>query len=378
MRDINDYCVSRGIPSLAQGMIELPPSPLLRQLAGEVALEDGVHTYRCRSGEAQFIKGVQHLLKEDQATVVSEGNILATQGVSGGIVATLALVKDRGGAKIGLLQPFYTYHIFQIKRIFGENVDVTYIQSNDSKTFFSPNWEAIEEAMKTIDLILFCNPGNPSGRVWTKDEVDRLLALAKVRNVMVLIDECYADMVWEPNVHYSPVKDSLEDNVVVVRGFSKTLGLQSWRLGFAISSANTIASLMKAADPIYICVPFLQHAVGRYLTENFSDFQRHKKAVGEQMCRNWAKLSSSLQQAFGWEPINPSGSMYGMFLHKSKDDMEAVKLALEKGVGVCPGSMFFHGCENTGYVRIHCGVSDEKTKKICENLDYLRDDMQKL
>jgi aspartate/methionine/tyrosine aminotransferase len=67
-----------------------------------------------------------------------------------------------------------------------------------------------------------------------------------------------------------------------------------------------------------------------------------------------------------------------MFLHKSSDDMEAVKLALEKGVGVCPGSMFYHGCENTGYVRIHCGVSDEKTKKICENLDYLREDMQKL
>lgn len=71
--------------------------------------------------------------------------------------------------------------------------------------------------MKTIDLILFCNPGNPSGRVWTKEEIDRLLALAKVRNVTVLIDECYADMVWAPHVHYSPVMDALEDNVIVVR-----------------------------------------------------------------------------------------------------------------------------------------------------------------
>jgi bifunctional pyridoxal-dependent enzyme with beta-cystathionase and maltose regulon repressor activities len=70
--------------------------------------------------------------------------------------------------------------------------------------------------MKTIDLVLFCNPGNPSGRVWTKEEIDRLLSLAKERNVMVLIDECYADMVWQPNVHYSPVQDRLDDNVVVV------------------------------------------------------------------------------------------------------------------------------------------------------------------
>jgi aspartate/methionine/tyrosine aminotransferase len=371
MRDINDYCVKRNIPSLAQGMIELPPSELLRKIAGEVALNPNVHTYRCRSGEPQYIEGIQHLLKEDQNTNVQFNEILATQGVSGGIVATLALIKDRGGSRIGLVEPFYTYHVFQIKRIFGEDIKIDFIKSHDHSTFFAPNWDEIEKAMKVIDMILLCNPGNPSGRVWKKDELQRLLELAKERNVMVLIDECYTDMVWKPNVHYSPVQDAVQDNLVVVRGFSKTLGLQSWRLGFAISSATTVANLMKVADPIYICVPFLQHAVGKYLTEHFEDFTSHKAAVGEQMCRNWTVLSSSLQKTFGWEPINPSGSMYGMFLHKSENDMAAVKLALEKGVGVCPGSMFFNGTENTGYVRIHCGVSDEKTKKIVDNLDYL-------
>jgi hypothetical protein len=62
-------------------MIELPPSDLLRQIAGEVALQDNVHTYRCRSGEQQFVDGIKNLLKEDQKTIVQDTNILATQGI---------------------------------------------------------------------------------------------------------------------------------------------------------------------------------------------------------------------------------------------------------------------------------------------------------
>jgi len=368
MRDINDYCVKRNIPSLAQGMIELPPSELLRKIACDVAMDPNVHTYRNRSGEVEYIQGVQKMLSEEFSVKISEAEILATQGVSGGIVSTLALVKDRGGQKVGLLEPFYTYHIFQSKRIFGDNADITFIKSNDHNSLFSPNWDEISKAMLTVDIIILCNPGNPSGRVWTKEELNKLVDLSKERSVMVLIDECYADMVWQPNTHYSIVHETRPDNVVVVRGFSKTLGLQSWRVGFTISSESTISSLMRVADPIYICTPFLQHAVGKYLLYHYDDFKAHKKNGGELIQKNWDILSSSLQKVFGWIPIAPSGSMYGMFLHQSENDIAAVKLGLEKGVGVCPGSMFFNELENTGYVRIHCGVSEEKTKKIIQNI----------
>jgi len=176
-------------------------------------------------------------------------------------------------------------------------------------------------------------------------------------------------MVWQPAVHYSPIQDSLENHVVVVRGFSKVLAIQSWRLGYLVSSESTTSTLMRIADPIYICAPFLQHAVGRYLLNYYQDFANYKKEVGGLMQRNWRSLSVALQNSLGWQPLEPSGSMYGMFLHKDENDMEAVKKALAQGVGVCPGSMFFgNNLQNTGYVRIHCGVSEEKTNRILENL----------
>jgi aspartate/methionine/tyrosine aminotransferase len=370
MRDINDYCVKRDIPSLAQGMIELPPTELLRGIVGSVAMKPTVHTYRNRFGEVDYRTGIKKLLQDDYNTTVTEDNILGVQGVSGGIVATLAWVKDRGGAKVGLVEPFYTYHTFQIQRIFGEDVPIHYVKSHDHSQNFAPNWDNIQKAIaEKVNILIVCNPGNPTARVWSKDELSRLVKLTKDAGITLLIDECYSDMVWKPAIHYSPIQDTLEPHVVVVRGFSKVLGCQSWRLGYVISAAETVTTLMRIADPIYICIPFLQHAMGEYLTSHFEDFRSHKAAVGNLICQNWELLSSAFQEAFGWIPIKPEGSMYGMFIHKSENDMEAVKLGLSKGVGVCPGSMFFaNSPANTGYTRIHCGVSAEKAQRILENL----------
>jgi aspartate/methionine/tyrosine aminotransferase len=177
-------------------------------------------------------------------------------------------------------------------------------------------------------------------------------------------------MVWGDNF-YSPIQKELNDLVVVVRGFSKVLGAQSWRVGYVVSTPSMIDELMRVADPIYICVSWLQHALAKYITEENpgEDFPTHKKKVGDLIQRNWKVISAAMQDAFQWEPIPPSGTMYGMFRHKEASDMEAVIKALQKGVGICPGNMFFKNYpENTGLVRIHCGVSEAKADDITKRL----------
>lgn len=302
-------------------------------------------------------------------------NILATQGVSGGIVSTLALVQENGGSQVGVIEPFYTYHIFQIRRLYGNDVPIRYIPLGSAASGFEPNWDVIESKIKgengesKLDILIVCNPSNPTGRVWKRDEMLKLVQLTKDNNCTLLLDECYSDMVWNPNVHYSPIEDELHDHVIVVRGFSKVLGCQSWRVGYTISSSKTIAELMRVQDPIYICVPWLQHSMGAYFSNHFEEFQEHKKILSDLIQNNWSILSTALAKAFGWKPLPPSGSMYGMFEHNDVNDMEAVKKALSRNVGVCPGSMFFANFpENTGFVRIHCGVSPEKAEKIIANL----------
>ena len=91
---------------------------------------------------------------------------------------------------------------------------------------------------------------------------------------------------------------------------------------------------MRVHDPIYICTPFLQHSIGKYLTEDFEDFKQHIQQLTQLMQRNFAILKPALEKALGWQAIEPSGSMYAMFRHNAKNDMAAVLEGLVRGVGV--------------------------------------------
>merc|ERR1712216_41286 len=131
-----------------------------------------------------------------------------------------------------------------------------------------------------------------------------------------------------------------EDNIVVLRGFSKCMGAQSWRVGFMMGSEASISALMPIMDPVYICTPRDQHSLGRYLKEDIGDYKGHIEQVNSLLQANWALLKAAFQKRFGWIPVEPQGTMYGMFKHNSDSDLEAAELALRAGVGVCPGHIF--------------------------------------
>lgn len=377
MRDINDYCVKNNLPSLAQGMIELPPPEKLCRLVGETAKAASVHKYCDRFGAPEYRTAISSFLKVEYSIDATPENVLACQGVSGAIVGALSLAaklsESRYGVvrKIGLVVPFYTYHKFQIEYCFGKD-KIDYISSRED---FGPDWTAISNSVSHgLSAVLFCNPGNPTGRVWAKEEVERLVELTSQHGCMLIVDECYCDLIWEGKQHYSAVNTAIREHVVVARGFSKILGCQSWRVGYCVSSASTVGQLMRIMDPIYICTPWLQYVIAQYLAEERTDFCHHKMKLQALMRDNWKKLSKALASAFNWTPIEPEGSMYGLFKHQSSSDMEATVLALKRGIGVCPGNIFYPSdTEHSGYIRIHCGISSAKTDRILEVLSSTQD-----
>ena len=327
MRDINDYCVANNVQTLAQGMIELPPPECLRKIVGEVAMEGPVHTYRARMGEPEFLKAMQRVVKENGADVECN-SLLATQGVSGGIIASLLSLKkkksEQSEVKVGLLQPFYTYHWNQLLAVGVVPV-------------FLSSIEELKSAVDTLDGFILCNPLNPTGKVWTEEEINEVISIMDGR--LIIFDECYLDMVFTGK-HYSPIQNGVSENIVICRGFSKTLGAQSWRVGYAISHPSTISHMMACMDPVYICTPFLQHALARFINNHFDEYRSHIVELNKLMRDNWKVLSEAFKKRFAWEPVEPAGTMYGNFKHTSASDMEATVLALQAGVGVCPGSMF--------------------------------------
>jgi aspartate/methionine/tyrosine aminotransferase len=388
MRDIFDFCSRKGLPSVAQGMIELPPPETLRQTASELTLKEDVHTYRNRFGTVEYHNGLLNLLHKhyNANEMLTTDNILATHGVTGACITVLSYVKQQGKSRVGIVSPFYSYHLREVENIFGEKADITYIKLKENPdtsitTASRHFWLDLEELenvhLRTgLDVIMICNPGNPSTHVYAQDDIDRLVKLCEEYNTYLLIDECYCDMVWQGK-HYSPIAkagvtitdDVISKNVFIARGFSKNIGCQSWRVGYLIAHKTLIPQLMQIGDPIYICVPFTQTAIGNFLQNNLDKFVSHQNETQKLMRENWKILSKAFKEALNWKPIEPEGSMYGLFYHDKESDLEAVMDALNLGVGVCHMSIFYeYAPKNTGMIRIHCGISAKKAAFIAETL----------
>jgi len=253
--------------------------------------------------------------------------------------------------------------------VFGKSAEVVYLPLKGPLEGNAPQWDLLEREIPKLNILILCTPSNPTGKVWTAEELRRIVQLTKQHNCKLLLDECYSDMIWAPHEFFTPIQDGVEDHVIAVRGFSKVLGAQSWRAGYVVSSEATIQLLMRTADPIYICVPWLQHALGIFLTRHPEEFVKHKEEISTLMRENWRNLSAALKDALGWEPVEPGGTMYGVLLHNEVGDMDAVKKGIGAGVGVCPGNMFAAGTPSqTGWVRIHCGVSRAKCQDIVARL----------
>jgi len=372
MRDVFDICRQHNLPSLAQGMIEFPPPTKLRQIASELVVTDEIHTYRTRTGELDYKESVAKMVEHVYGEKVEPANVLAVPGVAGGVSAALLhLRKKKPDARMFLMEPFYTFHGSEVERAFLREPSIIPVKPGPAPV---PDLETLKAKASAgeVDGVIICNPNNPSGAVLTPEEADALIQLADAHGVFLILDECYVDMIFGDKRHTSFVARGLRDNVVVCRGFSKCMGCQSWRCGYAISTEATLATMMQMMDPFYICTSWTQHALGQYFKDHMDDYVNHIKELNALLQGNWKLLRDAFQECFGWEPFEPNGTMYGMFKHKDESDIKACERALQKGVGVCPGSAFFGSMSsppsNTGWVRIHCGVTREKAEMIASIL----------
>lgn len=370
MRDIFDYCRTHNLKSVAQGMVELPPPIKLRQMIAETALSSNVHTYRNRWGEPDFRQAlVAHLARREGISFLTPDHLLASAGVTGTIIATLVLARNRGVKKTALLEPFYTYHARQVEAIFGESPAAV---ATDRATF-APDWEDLRRQLDDgLGLLIVTNPGNPTGRIAPREEILRLIEETRRTGCFLVFDEIYCDMVWGDGAsHATGIVDAPPEHVVVARGFSKVLGLQSSRIGFAVAHPKTVAGMMAQSDPVFISVSWVQHALARYLSQEGEDFDRHARELNALLRANFDRLAHAFETSLGWRRVQgTAGAMYALFHHDEETDDAALQKGLAKGVGVAPATMFYRAeaGPRIGMIRIHLGMLPDETEEITQIL----------
>src|SRR5207302_2335991 len=117
-------------------------------------------------------------------------------------------------------------------------------------------------------------PANPSGKVWTRAELELVSEFAKKHELFVFTDEIYEHLVYDDRKHVAPATvPGLRDRTITISGFSKTFSITGWRVGFAACDRRWAGAIGYFHDLAYICAPsVLQHGVAAGLRELSDDF----------------------------------------------------------------------------------------------------------
>ena len=361
-----------GAVNLSQGFPDFqPPKAILDRLA-EVSAED-FHQYSITWGAQNF----REALAEKQSrlmgrTIDPNGEITVTCGSTEAMMAAMMTVANPGD-KVIIFSPFYENYGADTILSGAEPI---YVPLTPPDFHFDP--EALEDAFRQkAKALVLCNPSNPCGRVFTREELEIIAGLAEKYDAYVITDEVYEHIVYAPHKHtYFAALPGMWDRTISCSSLSKTYSITGWRLGYTIAPPEITERIKKVHDFLTVgAAAPLQEAVipglrfGQdYYDELLAEYT-HKRALV-------LKGLDDLHIAH----TNPEGAYY-VLLDISEYGYESdltfcEDLAREVGVGAVPGSSFFREPVNH-LIRLHFAKKDETLLDALNRLESMRGKMSK-
>lgn len=358
-----------GAVNLSQGFPDFdPPKALLDRLA-QVSYGD-FHQYSITCGAPGF----RQALAEKQSrfmgrTIDPEREIVATCGSTEAMMAAMMTVTNPGD-KVVIFSPFYENYGADTILSGAEPI---YVPLNPPT--FDFDRETLEAAFRDNDpkAIVLCNPSNPCGKVFTREELTFIADLCKKYDAYCITDEVYEHIVYAPHEHvYMATLPGMFERTISCSSLSKTYSITGWRLGYTIAPAQITERIKKVHDFLTVgAAAPLQEAVVTALNFDDSYYQ-------EVLDLYAAKRDLFCQglDSIGLVHNVPQGAYYVMmdiseFGYDS--DLEFCEdLASKVGVGAVPGSSFFREPVNH-LIRFHFAKRDETLNAALENLKSLRD-----
>ncbi|MFT7677163.1 MAG: aminotransferase [Planctomycetota bacterium] len=367
IRAMTRECERVGGINLGQGICDLPTPPAVAK-AAIAAIEGGRSIYSYPEGIVELREKVALKLARQNGIVVDPATqILISAGSAGAFTAVLHGLLDPGDGLL-LMEPYYGYHK-GAARIAGIEPQTL--------TLEMPGFRLTESALRSsiranTKAIVVCTPGNPSGRMFDREELLMLARVAEEHDLLVITDEIYEEIRYDDRVHLCPASlPELADRCVTIMGLSKTFSITGWRLGYAVASPERLRSMTLVHDLFYICAPTpLQYGVCAGFDE--------PPAFFESMRADYAKkrelLCSTLERV-GLSPNWPEGAYYVLAdcrkLGQSSSKEAALELLRRTGVASIPGSAFYEGDGGEHLLRFCFAKQDSELEAAVERLANL-------
>ena len=352
----------RDICSLSAGEPDFDTPEFIRQAAHE-ALNQGFTRYGPAAGDPELRAAIADKLTRENGVATAAQEVMITNGGKQAIYNLFQVLLNPGD-QVLIPSPYWLSYP-EIASLAG--ADVVTIPSSPADGF-QLNLEQLEAAITTKSRLLVLNtPGNPTGRVMSREE---LLALAELLRrhpqLLVMSDEIYEYLLAEGHTHHSlaALDPDLKDRCFTVNGFAKGWAMTGWRLGYLAGHADVIraAGALQSQSTSNVC-SFAQRGA-------LAAIQGSRQCVtdmAESYNRRRTLLVSGLQAMEGITLVAPEGAFYAFpqLPEHISDSMEFCRRALEtEGLAVVPGAAF----GEPRCIRLSCAVSRET---ISDGLDRL-------
>lgn len=363
IRRMTRICNQYGAVNLSQGFPDFDPPKMLLDRLAQVSYE-GPHQYAVTWGADNFRRALA--VKQSHFmgfSIDPNREVLVTCGSTEAMMCAMMTVVDPGD-KVAVFSPFYENYGADAILSGAEPI---YIPLKPPTFEFDP--EELEDAFRQgAKALILCNPSNPCGKVFAREELDTIAFLAKKYDAYVITDEVYEHILYAPHVHtYMASLPGMFERTISCSSLSKTYSITGWRLGYIIAPADIIEVAKKVHD---------------FLTVGAAAPLQEAAVVGLEMRDDYY---CQLQQTYaekrdfflrGLDDLNiahniPQGAYYVMldiseFGYES-DLKFCEDLAARVGVGAVPGSSFFREDVNH-LIRLHFAKKKDTLQAALERL----------
>ncbi len=366
LRAMSVECERVGGVNLSQGVCDLAvPEPVTR--AAKAAIDSGSNTYSRHDGTGALRRALADKYRRRAGLDVdAEREIVVSAGATGALYCTcLALLEP--GDEVILFEPYYSYH------------ESTLIATEARPVFVptkAPDWsfsmQDLENAVSERTRAVILNtPSNPSGKVWSRQEIEQLADFCERHDLFVFTDEIYEHFLYDGQEHvYAATLPGMRERTITISGLSKTFSITGWRIGYAICDAKWARAIGNFNDLVYVCAPTpLQLGAAAGIVE--LDDEYFDALSGKY--REKREILCGALDAAGLTPYVPQGAYYvlaDVAALPGKDSKErAMYLLEESGVASVPGRSFYKGDGGETLVRFCFAKENAVLEDACRRLE---------
>lgn len=339
IRELTRWADESGALNLAQGFPDYDPPAVLLE-AAQRAITAGENQYAITWGDPRLRQAIARKVSRDWGIPIDpDRDITVTCGATEGVAAALLAVLNPDDEVI-LLEPFYENYL-PVSHLAGATARFVRLSPPDYRI----EEEALRAAVTSRSRALVLNvPGNPTGRVLSEEELQAVRRVCLDHDLILVTDEIYEHFVYDGRRHVPPATlPGMRERTISVGGFSKTLAITGWRIGYCIAPPELTGALRKVHDFLTVgAARPLQVAVAEAL-DTLPESYYTDLAASYQAKRD--RFVAALQEA-GFRCQAPEGAYYVMaeapMLTGLSDTDAARELIRRIGLAAVPGYSFYH------------------------------------